>query len=145
MSHQASITLLKFASLTLIGFGLLMVSALFTPTAAVMHHLVDLAFLPFDGAQSVSSPEGWLLTAISGGMLVGWGTMAWLVTDRVYAKDVSAGRNIILPGILAWFLFDSLGSILAGAWFNTVLNAGFLALFAVPILLQRPATSVERA
>lgn len=138
MSHRSRVKALKLASLVVIGFGLLMVTTVFTPTDVILRFFLDLAFLPFDGGQDIASDSGWLMTAITGGVLTGWGATVWLVTTRVYAADPSAGKKIILPGILVWFAVDSLGSILAGAWFNVVMNGIFLAMFAVPILWHAP-------
>jgi len=133
MSHPTRVAALKIASYVLILFGLLMLSSLFTPTSAVLKQLLDLAFLSFDAPRTIS-PEAWLLVGIAGGILAGWGVTLLLVAKHVFASDAEAGRAIILPGIFAWFVVDGAGSILAGAWFNAVMNAGFLALFAVPLL-----------
>ncbi len=143
MSHQTRISWLKTASFILVGFGLLMFSTIFTPTAAILDALFDLAFLPIDANQAVNSDSAWLLTAITAGILVGWGEMIYLVTTRVYATDPSTGRAIILPAILAWYVVDSTGSVLSGGWFNAVMNLGFLALFLVPLIA--PARSREAA
>ncbi|MEO1089700.1 MAG: excinuclease ABC subunit A [Pseudomonadota bacterium] len=138
MSHQASIRMLEIACFVVIGFGLLLFSTLWTPTAGLLHRFVDLAFLPVDGAQNVASDPAWLMTAISGGVLAGWGVMAWLVTTRVFAHEPSAGKAIILPSLLVWFVIDGAGSILVGAWFNMVMNTAFLLMFAVPVLSLTP-------
>ncbi len=142
MTHQHSIATLKIASLIVIGFGLLMFTTLFTPTREALFLFQDLAFLPLDGGQGVLGEAAWLWTAISGGVLVGWGLLFWLVTTQLYVGDPSIGRRIILPSILAWFLVDGSGSVLVGAWFNVILNCGFLALFVLPIvLLERDAAT----
>ncbi len=145
MSHQRCTAFLQIASLVVIAFGLLMVTALFTPTRALLFLLQDLAFLPLDGQQPTGDPLTGLWTAISGGLMVGWGLSLLLVTRLVYLADPSIGRRIILPSVVAWFLFDSLGSLVVGAWFNVVLNGGFLALFALPLLLNRTSAAAQAA
>ena len=64
--------------------------------------------------------------------------MMWQLTERIYAADHTAGKTIILPGIITWFVIDGIGSALAGAPFNAVVNVIFLAMFAVPILMAKP-------
>jgi len=134
MTHDFRTKFLKFASVLLIGVGLSFFLSLFSPLAHVLRLFLDLAYLPYDGTQSFASDEGRLLIAISGGLMTGWGVMFWLVTTRVYARDPELGKALILPSIIVWFVIDSAGSILAGALFNTVMNAGFLIMFVVPVI-----------
>lgn len=134
MTHPAKIAILRTGAILLVATGLLMFLALFTPVAAIWRLFLDLAFLPVDSAQDFATDAARLLTAISGGLLAGLGAMIWIATNRVYAHDPDLGRALILPPILFWFVLDSTGSVLAGAWFNVVLNSGFLVLFALPLL-----------
>ncbi|MEM7319580.1 MAG: excinuclease ABC subunit A [Pseudomonadota bacterium] len=133
MTHNRSVSILKFASAFCVVVGLMMVAGLMPPLRPVFEIFIDLAFLPIDGTQSLSSDSDLLLGAISGGLLAGLGAMAWQVTSHVYAENPNLGRRILSIGLLSWFVTDSAGSILAGAWFNVVLNSGFLALFMVPM------------
>jgi len=137
MDHAQSTKVLRIAALVTGGVGLLMVSALFGPTAALLDHFVDLAAWPFDGAQTVDTDAARLLAAISGGVLAGWATTIWLLVERVYARDPAIGKTVILPGLAVWFVVDGVGSWIAGAAFNIVLNTAFLLMFAVPILFDR--------
>lgn len=118
------------------GTGLVMVAELWGPTAALLDHVVDLAAWPVDGAQAVDTEAARLLAAISGGLLAGWAT-TWLVVTRVDERDPAVGTTVILLGFAVWFVVDGVGSVLAGAGFNLVLNTPFLLLFAVPILRER--------
>ncbi|MBL4768073.1 MAG: excinuclease ABC subunit A [Rhodobacteraceae bacterium] len=138
MLHDTRVSLLKYASGAIIGFGLLFFLSLVTPLAKLMNLFIDLAFMPYDGAQMANREPAKLLTAISGGMLVGWGLMFWLVTTRIYTKDPALGKSIMLPSILFWFLLDSIGSVIVGAWFNVIMNTGFLISVAAPILWPTP-------
>ena len=140
MTHDTRVSLLRYASALIIGFGLLFFLSLISPVAALLDLFIDLAFLPYDGAQSAASDSAQLLTAIAGGMLTGWGLMFWLVTTRVYANDPELGKSIMLPAIVIWFLLDGIGSIIVGAWFNVVLNSGFLLSIAVPLIWSEPKT-----
>lgn len=142
MTHTTATSVLKFASLFSAFIGLLMVASLLGGQPA-MALFLDLVHLPLDGSQTFASGSELVLGAISGGLLFGFGVMAHQVTTHVYAPNPALGGRIILRAILAWFIVDSTGSVLAGAWFNVVLNSGFLALFIVPILAAQrtePAT-----
>lgn len=136
MSHQSSLKMLKAASLLLVGFGLLFFLSVFTPVSGLSRLFLDLVIWPFDGQQSLGATETRLMIAISGGLLAGWGVMFWLVTTQVYATNPALGGRIILPGIVTWFVIDSLGSILAGASVNALLNITFLVIFALPVVLR---------
>ncbi|WP_270730724.1 excinuclease ABC subunit A [Shimia sp. Alg240-R146] len=138
MNHDRATACLKFASLFSAFIGLLMVAALLG-AQPVMALFLDLTHLPLDGRQTFSSDSELVLGAISGGLLFGFGVMAHQVTTGVYATNPDIGGRILMRGIVSWFIVDSFGSILAGAWFNVVLNLGFLALFIVPLLAARPS------
>jgi hypothetical protein len=134
MSHARSLRLLGIASVVVIACGLAMTLSLAAPMAPVLAFFADLAFLPLDGAPNVKEPATRLMTAISGGVLVGWGVTCRLALARLSEGDRAIGRRVLLPGVAAWFAVDGLGSVLAGAPFNVVLNLVFLAMFAVPAL-----------
>lgn len=133
MTHETATSALKFASLFSAFIGLLMVASLLGGQH-LMALFLDLIHLPLDGSQTFSSDSELVLGAISGGLLFGFGVMAHQVTTHVYAPNPALGGRIILRAILAWFIVDSTGSVLSGAWFNVVLNSSFLALFLVPVL-----------
>lgn len=134
MALNTRIAFLKFAAAALLIVpGAIMVAALVSPLMSWVEAFLDLAYLPLDGAQKVADDAALLLNGILGGVLVGFGVMIWLVADRVYRKDEGLGRSLILVPLISWFLFDGAGSVLAGAWFNVVLNTGFLMMFLAPL------------
>jgi hypothetical protein len=132
-SQQASASWLKSASLAIAAFGLVSAMAAVPAFDAPLRWLVDLAFFPFDGRQTLGTPEARLLAAIGGGLTVGYGVLLYMIADKVYARDAALGRQIMLAGIWSWFLVDSTASTLAGAPFNVVLNIGFLAAYVWPL------------
>lgn len=140
MSQEKTVNWLKAASAIVIGFGLVMLLGTLPAASAPVAFLTDLIFWPVDGQQIVSAPETRLLWAISGGILTGWGLLLWQISTRLYPREPALARTLILSSIGIWFLVDGLGSILAGAPLNAVLNIGFLLLFFVP--LWRPARKV---
>lgn len=144
MTHMKSVAALKVASWIVIVSGLAMFLGLFTPMSVVLRWFTDLAYLPVGGDHPVHGDAARLYTAICGGVLVGWGTSILLVTKHVFRNDPSAGRTIILPSVVAWFLVDSTGSIMAGVWFNAILNLSFLLILVIPILAMKGETPVTR-
>ncbi len=124
------------AAALLIGPGLIMVTGPISPLMSGVNVFLDFAYQPFDGMQQVTEGAAWLLNAILGGILVGFGVMIWMIAERVYRHDMPLGRSLILVPLVCWFICDSAGSILAGAWFNAVINVAIIVLFLVPLLLK---------
>ena len=122
--------------------GVAMTIAPFTFLAPGLNLFVDLAHLPLDRAQGINTETEALLTAISGGLLCGLGAAVWLMAEHLYANDPTLARRMILIALMAWYIPDSLGSLAAGAWFNVVMNSGFLALFLVPLLRTKEKEAV---
>ncbi|WP_299890088.1 excinuclease ABC subunit A [uncultured Ruegeria sp.] len=139
MTHTRATQLLRGASAICIAFGVLMFLSLPFQLGSLFGLFLDLAHLPIDGRQTFTSDSELLLGAISGGLLTGLGVITWQVTNHVYATNPEIGGRIMMYGLISWFVIDSTGSIFAGAWFNVVLNSGFLALFVVPIQMAHNA------
>lgn len=139
MTLETSTRLLKLTGIGTILFGLAMVLALVSPLKPVFDIFLDLVHLPLDGQQALEGDSARVLAAITGGLMVGLGALTWCIAEHVYAKDAETGGRIILIGVMAWYVPDSFGSYMVGAWFNVVLNTGFLAMFVLPVLLHRSA------
>ena len=145
MPHITAVRLVKLSCLLCAILGMSMVASLFTPLAGLMNLFVDLAHFPVDGAQSVLSETDRLLTAITGGLLVGLGAFGWQIAEHVYKNNPTLGGRALTIGVLAWYVPDSVGSVIAGAGFNVVLNTGFLAMFLVPVFLARKNAATKMA
>lgn len=141
MNSQRTLTWLKIGSAIVIGFGLLTALSSLPAGSVVLRHFLDLAFWPFDGAQTVSGSEIALVTAILGGITTGWGVIFWQVSTRLYPRDPELARSLILSSIGTWFIIDGIGSVAVGAPVNALYNVGFLALFVLP--LWRPVRTAE--
>ena len=137
MTQDRVIKSLKFACGFSIAMGLGALLALLTQSFGLLSWFVDLVHLPFDGQQRFGDKTDQLLAAIGGGVLVGLGVTIWQVTTLVYASDPQTGGKIITYGIWSWFVVDSAGSIASGAWFNAVLNIGFLLMFILPLRMAK--------
>jgi hypothetical protein len=139
MSPQATANWLKGVSASVIGFGVLTVLAAYPGSAEPLRFLIDMIFWPLDGAETLSAPATQLISAVGGGVMVGWGLMLWLVSARLYPRDPDLARTIILTSVGAWFIVDSAGSIAAGAPANAVLNTGFLLAYFYLLRRQKQA------
>ena len=133
MTQEKTILWLKTGSGLMIFFGLLIAIATIPAAAAPVEFLADLIFFPLDGAQDIGAPETRLMSAISGGLLVGWGLMLWMMATRLYPADPALAKQLIVTSIVAWFIVDSTGSVLSGALLNALFNVSFLLIFCVPL------------
>lgn len=126
-------SILKIASAALIGLGGAVALAAHPATDGVTRLVADLVFWPVDGSPALDHPAARLLAAIGGGVMIGWGAMLWLVATRLLPTDAALAGSLVRTGVIAWFVVDSIGSFVAGAPINAVLNLGFLALFLLPL------------
>lgn len=133
MNLDSRIAWLKAGSLITIGFGLLIAAAAIPALNYPMALLGDLIFFPIDGAPTLAAPGERLLSAITGGVMTGWGAMMYLVATELLPKDPALGRRLILTSIVSWFVIDSSMSVAAGAPLNVVGNLGFLLVFVLPL------------
>ena len=142
MTQDRAIYLLKLTSLGTVLFGLIPLFAMIGGLHGIVGWFLDLTHLPLDGAQSFGGDSEKVLAAIGGGPMVSLGVVTWQVTIRVYANDPETGASIISWGVWSWYVVDSAGSFVAGAWFNVVMNPGFLLMFVLPITLAKPRQAV---
>ncbi|MGL3605425.1 hypothetical protein ACSV9I_02810 [Rhizobium sp. G187] len=132
MSIDTASIWLKFASVAVILLGALVALASHPALSLPTVWLTDLVFFPFDGAQQIAAEETRLFMAISGGVMVGWGVMMWLIATRLLPADPSLARLLFIEGTLAWYLVDTTGSFLAGGHINMVLNTGLMLMIVYP-------------
>lgn len=128
---------LRLAAAIVIAFGALVALAAHPATAGITAFFADLVFWPLDGAPRLDAPVTRLMCAICGGVLVGWGVLLWHVAAGAIGV---AAAQAIRSSVIAWFVVDSTGSIIAGAPLNALLNVPFLLLFLIP-LARGPAAS----
>ncbi|MEQ3673423.1 hypothetical protein [Pseudophaeobacter sp.] len=88
MTHDTAIKALKLAAIGTVIFGLAMVLALVSPLRLGLALFLDLVHWPLDGQQDLNSDSARVLAAISGGLLVGTGTLIWGITTEVYRKTL---------------------------------------------------------
>ena len=139
MTHDARIRSLKITILVSAGFALFMFASLFTGLRDVMSLFLDLVHMPLDGAQSLSRDTEEVLTAIAAGIFFGFCVAIWQITTHVYAKDPVLGRRMILSSLICWYVVDTAGSLIVGAWMNGILNTGFFVALVAPIWRPIPS------
>ena len=140
MTSQASHKFyLKITALVVGSFGPVFSLGTMLATSAPARWTLDFLSWPLDGMPTYEAYGTRFLSALTGGFLVGWGVMIWLLSAWVYDKAPEAVRRTVLAGTLAWFVFDSAGSIASGTASNALLNVAVLLLAVGP--LWRPAKS----
>ena len=128
---------LKVTAIVVASFGPVFFLGTMAATLEPTRLTLDLLSWPIDGATTYASPDTRFLSALTGGFLMGWGVMIWLLSIWVYDKAPEAVRKTVLIGILTWFVFDSSGSIASGNASNALFNVLVLLLAVGP--LWRPA------
>lgn len=95
--------------------------------------LADVMIWPFDGVQTGNATEFHLLSAIGGGVMVGWGLMLLMLSGRGMREAPALSKTLITYSIVCWFIVDTTGSIITNAPINALGNLGFLAIFLLPL------------
>jgi hypothetical protein len=80
--------------------------------------------------------EGWIY-AVLGGMMVGWGILTIALARFGIAEGARWAWRALVAAVVGWFVFDTTGSALAGAWFNVIGNVAILVVSAVPLVAVR--------
>ncbi len=137
MSHQFHKFWLKVTAIVVGSFGPIFSLGTMVATAEPARLTLDILSWPVDGIQVYTAPTTQFLSALTGGFLVGWGVMIWFLSVWVYDAAPEAVRRTVLIGIIAWFVFDSAGSIASGNSSNAFFNIFVLLLAIGP--LWRPA------
>lgn len=124
---------LKITAIVVGSFGPIFFLGTMVPTSEPARLTLDLLSWPIDGATTYASPDTRFLSALTGGFLLGWGVMIWLLSVWVYDKAPEAVRKTVLIGILSWFFLDSTGSIASGNASNALFNVAVLFLAIGPL------------
>ncbi len=139
MSAHSAKKLAQFAAITVIGFGLITALGSTPATNALPNMLVDLLHWPVNGLEQVETPAAQVIAAIAGGVMVGWGINLLLITNHLFDRDNRLWCLLVFPGLACWYVVDSTGSVLSGAWLNAWLNLSFLVMFALAYWMRRRA------
>ena len=80
-----------------------------------------------------------LLSAVIGGTLFGWGLMIGLLSYRLMKVSEDWIWSVIAISVIAWYVLDTFGSLLANSLLNILLNTSILILALPPIIANRKA------
>lgn len=133
MSEALSIRWLKIACILTVLIGLTSWAASTEALGEPWRFLFDLLRWPLDGEPSGFDQDTKAVNAVLGGVLVGWGALMFLLVSSVGQAELRGVARSMLVAVIAWFLVDSSGSLLAGIPGNVVLNVVFLAVLVPPL------------
>ncbi|MEM6343929.1 MAG: hypothetical protein AAF927_08615 [Bacteroidota bacterium] len=136
-SHKSHKFWLKITAIVVGSFGPVFFFGTMLETMEPARLTLDLLSWPVDGMTTYESPDTRFLSALTGGFLLGWGVMIWLLSVWVYDKAPEGVRRAVLFGVLSWFFLDSAGSIASGNASNVIFNTIILLIGVGP--LWRPA------
>jgi hypothetical protein len=128
---------LKITAVIVGSFGPVFALGSMVATSAPARLTLDLLGWRLDRPSSFEPTNIRLLSAVTGGFLLGWGVMIWCLSEWLYPVAPEATRRTVLVSVLSWFVLDSTGSILSGHPSNAVFNGVVLLLAVGP--LWRPA------
>jgi hypothetical protein len=72
--------------------------------------------------------------AIYGALMIGWGAILLLAGRLAIRRNDAELLTILLVGLAAWLIVDSMFSLYYGAFSNVGVNAAMLALFSFPLI-----------
>jgi hypothetical protein len=133
MTHKLHKFWLKVTAVVVGSFGPIFFLGSMKATSEPARFTLDLLSWPLDGLTTFSSPDTHFMSAVTGGFLLGWGTMIWCLSTWVYDKAPEAVRKTVLVGLLAWFFLDGAGSIASGNTSNALFNIIVLAVAVGPM------------
>lgn len=118
-------------------FGLVSAAASHPATQGPWALLFDVLQWPVDGLPAFASSNERVLSAVLGGILVGWSSlMLWMLHGPVAQGEPSAVRAYSVA-MLLWFVVDSSASLVAGWPGNAGLNLVCLITGWGPLLLRQ--------
>jgi hypothetical protein len=124
---------LKFTAFGIASFGPVFFLGSMLTTSAPAAWTMDFLGWPLDGVQNYDAPTTRFLSALTGGFLMGWGTLVWCLQRWVYDLAPEPVRKSVVAGVLCWFVFDSAGSIASGNPSNAIFNTIILIIFVGPL------------
>jgi hypothetical protein len=128
---------LKITAVIVGSFGPVFTLGALVATAAPARLTLDLLGWRLDRPSSFEPANIRLLSAVTGGFLLGWGVMIWCLSEWLHPVAPEATRRTVLVSLVSWFVLDSTGSIVSGHSSNAAFNVVVLLLAVGP--LWRPA------
>ena len=73
-------------------------------------------------------------SGIYGALMIGWGATLFLAGRLAIRRNDAELLTILLMGLAAWLIVDSVFSLYYGAFSNVGVNVAMLALFSFPLI-----------
>lgn len=140
-THATQKFWLKVSAVVIGFFGAVLTFATVPATNELARLSLDILAWPIDGFPDYKSEEIRFLSALTGGFLVGWAATIWTLSSLAYDHAPEAIRRSVMFGTLAWFVFDSVGSITSGQWPNAFFNILILLAIIGPMWTQATDTT----
>jgi hypothetical protein len=140
-SQATLVRWLQVSCLLTSAIGLVAAAGSHPATEEPWRLLFDVLSWPVDGHPAGFSPESAALSAVSGGVMVGWGVLMFGVVSGPIARGDRGMCNAMIACVVSWFLVDSAGSLLAGLPGNVALNVGSASNFLLPLFMLRSRAS----
>jgi hypothetical protein len=131
-SQSVALFLLRAICLITMITGLVSALGSHPNTQLPWAYLFETIEWPKTQAPTVFSHEARILSAVTGGVLFGWGLALLLIVNGPITRGEPEGRRIYLVSVLAWLVIDTSASYAASWPGNMVLNVVFFAAFLVP-------------
>ncbi|NQX91474.1 MAG: hypothetical protein HRT74_04980 [Flavobacteriales bacterium] len=93
---------------------------------------LDLLSFPLDDNMPFNDSTRFLI-AITGGLILGWRMLIWMLRAKVFDLAPNLVRQCVLISLISWFILDSSGSVLSGNPSNVLFNLGILLLGVGPL------------
>jgi hypothetical protein len=132
VSNKIWVKSLQYLNVVTIAVGATASFACHPSTQYLWLKLFDLLTWPLNNSPETFQGEAYILNAVLGGVMIGWGTMMLLLSSEV-GKSTKV-RNTFLASLFSWYIIDSVGSGISGVPGNIVLNTTFLIAYLVPLL-----------
>lgn len=123
----------KITAIVIGSFGPVFFFGAMTSTSAAARLTMDVLGLRLSHPSSFDAPVTRLLSAVTGGFLLGWGVTVWCLSSWVYPIAREPVRRAVVTGLLAWFFLDSAGSVASGHPSNAAFNGVVLLLAVGPL------------
>jgi hypothetical protein len=133
MTHKFHKFWLKITAIIVGSFGPVFFFGTMNATKEPARLTLDILSWPLNDSSTFTSSDTKFLSALTGGFLLGWGIMIWLLSTWVYDKAQNEVRKTVLISLLAWFFLDSSGSIASGNASNVIFNGIILFMAVGPL------------
>jgi hypothetical protein len=71
--------------------------------------------------------------AVLGAVMIGWSLALVLILFGPFRRGLREGWNMVTISLVAWFIPDTVVSLVSGFWQNALLNLAIAFIFAVPL------------